>query len=116
MTYNSRLAQELGLWAESIGGGHAFHLAAFRAYFAHGKNLAREDVLVELADEAGLSRSEAKTILANRSWAAGVDADWQYARDMGITAVPTFVFGTSRLVGAQSYHSLATLVAGHSQG
>ena len=33
-TYNSRLAQELGLWAESKDKGDVFHTAAFRAYFA----------------------------------------------------------------------------------
>lgn len=116
MTYNSRLAQELGLWADSKGRGHAFHMAAFRAYFAHGHNLAREDVLLTLVHDAGLCRSEAQTILADRSWAARVDSDWQYARDMGITAVPTFVCGSGRLIGAQSYDSLAALVTGHSQG
>ena len=39
-TYNSRLAQELGLWAESKNKGDEFHAAAFRAYFVDGKNIA----------------------------------------------------------------------------
>jgi len=39
ITCNSRLAQELGLWAESKGKGKQFHNAAFRAYFAEGHNL-----------------------------------------------------------------------------
>jgi len=34
MTYSSRLAQELGKWAESEGRGKAYHDAVFRAYFA----------------------------------------------------------------------------------
>jgi predicted DsbA family dithiol-disulfide isomerase len=38
-TYNSRLAQELGKWAESQGKGDEFHDAAFRAYFAEGLNI-----------------------------------------------------------------------------
>ncbi len=48
-TYNSRLAQELGLWAESKDRGDAFHMAAFKAYFVDGKNLAQKEVLVDLA-------------------------------------------------------------------
>ena len=40
-TYNSRLAQELGLWAETMNKGEEFHLAAFKAYFVDGKNIAR---------------------------------------------------------------------------
>ena len=32
-TYNSRLAQELGIWAESKDRGDAFHMAVFKAYF-----------------------------------------------------------------------------------
>lgn len=36
MTYNSRLAQELGKWTMTQGKGDAFHHAAFKAYFADG--------------------------------------------------------------------------------
>jgi predicted DsbA family dithiol-disulfide isomerase len=40
-TYNSRLAQELGKWAESKGRGKAYHDAVFRGYFAEGKNIGK---------------------------------------------------------------------------
>ena len=50
-TYNSRRAQELGKWAETLGKGDQFHMAAFRAYFAQGENIARIPVLEEIADE-----------------------------------------------------------------
>ena len=40
-TYNTRKAQELGLWAMDSGRGDPFHQAAFRAYFVHGRNLAK---------------------------------------------------------------------------
>ncbi|SHO51713.1 DSBA-like thioredoxin domain-containing protein [Desulfopila aestuarii DSM 18488] len=112
-TYNSRLAQELGLWAEEKGCGHSFHMAAFHAYFADGKNLAQEPVLLDLAKTAGLSPDEAKTVLASRSYREQVDRDWQEAYRLQITAVPTFVLGDSRLVGAQSYAALAGLMLQH---
>ena len=47
-TYNSRLAQELGKWAEAQGQGDRFHRAAFRAYFVDGKNIAEIPILVDL--------------------------------------------------------------------
>lgn len=109
-TYNTRLAQELGLWAEAKGAGPRFHQQAFTAYFVHHDNLARKDVLLCLVERAGLEVAEAERVLADRSFAAAVDKDWQRADDLGITAVPTFVIGDKKLVGAQEYRSLSKFV------
>jgi predicted DsbA family dithiol-disulfide isomerase len=106
MTYNSRLAQELGKWAESLGKGEEFHHRAFRAYFADGKNIAELPVLVQLAVSAGLPGEEAEKAVRGRRFREAVDADWSRSRRMGITAVPTFVLEDQRLVGAQPYKSL----------
>ena len=50
-TYNSRMAQELGCWADTVPGGDALHDALFRAYFVERSNLAEESVLVALREE-----------------------------------------------------------------
>ena len=105
-TYNSRLAQELGLWAESKGRGDEFHMAAFKAYFVDGKNIAKIPVLLDLAESAGLPRDEAETVLSTRSFKDPVDEDWALSREVGITAVPTFVIDQNKLVGAQPYETL----------
>jgi len=110
-TYNSRLAQELGLWAETQGKGHAFHLAAFRAYFVAGKNIADKDVLVELAESVGLPKAEARKVIDHRTFSDAVDQDWELARQKGVNAVPTFFMGLDRLVGAQPYEVLDKMVA-----
>ena len=110
MTYNSRLAQELGLWAETRGKGHRFHLAAFHAYFAKGQNLAKKDVLLEIAAAAGLDPAEAEKVIEERSFSARVLADWQLSRDKGVTAVPTFIINDSSLTGARPYNDLARFV------
>jgi len=107
MTYNSRLAQELGKWAESRGKGDEFHDLAFRAYFADGRNIAEIPVLIELAASAGLPEADAEAALRQRDFKDAVDADWSLSRDMGITAVPTFVLGGRRVVGAQPYDVMA---------
>jgi predicted DsbA family dithiol-disulfide isomerase len=109
-TYNSRLAQELGLWAEDKGCGTPFHLAAFKAYFVDGLNLAKQAVLLDLVREVGLPVTEAEKVLTDRSYRQAVDRDWDESRLRGITAVPTFIMGQHKLVGAQQYESLSDLV------
>ena len=106
MTYNSRLAQELGKWAESQGKGEQFHHLAFRAYFADGKNIAEIPVLMEVAAAAGLPEQEVKSIACDRPFKEAVDEDWSRSRRVGITAVPTFMMQDERLVGAQPYETL----------
>jgi predicted DsbA family dithiol-disulfide isomerase len=105
-TYNSRLAQELGKWAESEDRGDPFHKAAFHAYFADGINIARIPNLVNLAVKVGLSGQEAQEVLENRRFKDAVDSDWARSRDMGVIAVPTFMMSSNRLVGAQPYDVL----------
>jgi len=109
-TYNSRLAQELGLWAESKNKGDVFHMAAFKAYFVDGKNIAKIPVLLDLAASVELPREEAAEVLATRTFKAAVDADWNLSRDKAITAVPTFVMNQDKLVGAQPYEMLVKLL------
>jgi predicted DsbA family dithiol-disulfide isomerase len=110
MTYNSRLAQELGKWAEEKALGDAFHHAAFLAYFRDGKNIARHDVLIEISEGIGLDKDNAASVLKNRTFKEPVDRDWEKSRQMEIKAVPTFVFAGQRLVGAQPYGALERLV------
>jgi len=103
MTYNSRLAQELGKLAESRGKGEAFHNAVFRAYFADGLNISDVNVLISIGETAGLSEPNMRMALADRSFKAAVDADWARAHQLGITAVPTFRMNRQTIVGAQPY-------------
>ncbi len=114
MTYNSRLAQELGIWAAEQGKGYAYDMTAFTAYFGEGQNLAKHNVLLEIVKQAGLDQETAKQILTDRSYSSKVDRDWQLSRNLGIKAAPTFVMGDSRLIGAQPYQALRGLVLGNS--
>ena len=110
MTYNSRLAQELGKWADTQPGGEAIHDALFRAYFVDGRNIGDAQVLVEIAESVGLPGDKAREVLEQRSFKAAVDADWQKSREYGVTGVPTFVSGGRGVVGAQPYEVLEQLV------
>jgi predicted DsbA family dithiol-disulfide isomerase len=110
MTYNSRLAQELGKWAEQMGKGDAFHDAVFRAYFADGRNLADADILADVASSVGLDAKEAQTVLAARTFKEAVDADWARAYESRVTAVPTFLTNGQTLTGAQPFDVLVNFM------
>ncbi|CAB5109469.1 hypothetical protein D3OALGA1CA_3541 [Olavius algarvensis associated proteobacterium Delta 3] len=110
MTYNSRLAQELGKWAESMGRGDDFHAAAFRAYFVDGQNLAEPDVLTNLACSVGLPEEDARQVLTVRTFKDPVDSDWQKSYEHGITAVPTLELNGTQLVGFQPYAEMVQFV------
>lgn len=111
MTYNTRLAQELAKWAEAEGMGDRMHDALFRAYFAEGRNLADVEVLIAVAGSVGLDPHKAEAVLVQRTRRAAVDSDWKRAAALGLKAVPTFLMGPERLVGAQELEKLERLVA-----
>ena len=110
MTYNSRLAQELGKWADFQDRGEGIHDALFRAYFVDARNIADPEVLTQIAQGVGLPGEQVREVLQTRSFKAAVDEDWSKAARYGITGVPTFVAGRYSLVGAQPYELLERLV------
>ena len=109
-TYNSRLAQELGAWAETQGHGDVFHVTAFQAYFGLGENIARVPVLLDIAEKAGLVPEAAAKILSERTFRKKVDTDWMRAKDLNITVVPTLVCNQDRLAGARPYEDIKIMI------
>jgi predicted DsbA family dithiol-disulfide isomerase len=110
MTYNSRLAQELGKWADTQEGGEAIHDALSRAYFVDARDISQPEVLLDIAQSVGLSAHGAREVLERRTFKDAVDRDWELSRRYGITGVPTFVAGRYGVVGAQPYEALEELV------
>ncbi len=109
-TYNSRLAQELGKWADTQPGGAALHDALYKAYFVEARNIGDPELLVGLAASVGLPADEARAVLAERRFKDAIDADWAKSAQYGVTGVPTFVAGGYGVVGAQPYEVLEQLV------
>ena len=109
-TYNSRLAQELAKWADTQERGQAIHDALYRAYFADNINLSDIGALVEIASDLNLDGNLARQILKQRSFREAVDADWERARQLGITGVPTFFQNDLAVVGCQPYETLERFV------
>ena len=110
MTYNSRLAQELGKWADTQPGGDAIHDALFRVYFVEARDISRPAVLLDVVQQVGLPVDDAREVLERRTFKDAVDADWALSREYGISGVPTFVAGGYGVVGAQPYEALEALV------
>lgn len=100
-TYNSRLAQELGMWADTQPGGAALHRLLFTAYFAEDRNLAQPAVLLNVAAQAGLDTAAATKVLTERSFSEAVDQAWQQARALQINGVPAFIARGYQVAGFQ---------------
>ena len=109
-TYNSRLAQELGKWADTQPDGEAIHDALYKAYFVDALNIGDVDVLLGIVQAVGLPVDAAREVLEQRSFKDAVDADWTKSHQSGVTGVPTFVAGGYGVVGAQPYEALEQLL------
>ncbi|HEU0318218.1 MAG TPA: DsbA family oxidoreductase, partial [Solirubrobacteraceae bacterium] len=78
-----------------------------RAYLTEGQLISDPAVLERLAVEVGLPVAEVRALQAGDRFAAEVRADERTARDLGISAVPFFVF--DRAFGASGAQSPAVL-------
>jgi predicted DsbA family dithiol-disulfide isomerase len=63
-----------------------------RAYFTEGRDVGDPDVLAALAAEAGLDEVEVKELLASLEGVEELRCELGRAIELGISAVPTFVF------------------------
>jgi predicted DsbA family dithiol-disulfide isomerase len=73
-----------------------------RAYFSEGELVGDHETLVRLGVEVGLAEEEVRQVLSSDRFSAEVRDEEQTARQLGITAVPTFVI--DRALGASGAH------------
>jgi predicted DsbA family dithiol-disulfide isomerase len=98
------------VWAAALGQADALKRAIFIAYFVHDKNIGSADVLAGLADELGLDGADLRAALAEGRHRAEVQAQYDEARAIGVTAVPTFVAEGYALVGAHPIENMRKLM------
>ncbi len=110
MTFNSRLAQEIAKWGVGKSESEQLDMALYQAYFVDGRNIGDIEVLMQVVKQVGLPPDAAQEIIQLRVMRSAVDADWEYARSIGVTGVPTFAVGMTGVVGAQPYAQLAYLL------
>lgn len=100
------MAQELAAWADSQDTENKIHIKLFEAYFVDQKNLGDIPTLLEIAKSSGLDPDLAEQALEKRAFADQVNQDWEFARENGITGVPTFHAKDFFLYGSQPFEVL----------
>jgi predicted DsbA family dithiol-disulfide isomerase len=93
--------------ARDAGRLEGFRAAAFDAYWRRGRGLESDAELSAIAEEAGVEPARALAAAEDPAMLARVDAARLAAREAGVTGIPTFEFGASRVVGCQRYEVLA---------
>ncbi len=104
----SRKAFEAVAFARDHGAFDVMHEALFRTFFEHGRDLADENVLADVATEAGLDADALRGALHAGRYTPEVLADQRRARSIGITGVPAILMhgaGAAPVLisGAQPY-------------
>jgi predicted DsbA family dithiol-disulfide isomerase len=99
---NTLLAHRVLWLARERGTQEAVKERLLRAYFTEGRNIGDPETLAELAADCGLDQDEVLDFLASDAGEMEVAADLTEALELGITAVPTYVFdGRWSVPGAQ---------------
>ena len=91
------------IWfARHQGGQDAVKERLLRAYFVEGRDVGDHEALADLAADAGLDRDRVAALLESDEGRADVADEIAQSAELGITAVPTFVFdGQWAVPGAQ---------------
>ena len=72
--------------------------ALLRAYFTEGSDVSSTEVLVGLAQDAGLDGACARDVLASGEYTDAVRAQERFYQEQGITAVPSVIFNDRHLL------------------
>ncbi|MGE0623320.1 MAG: DsbA family oxidoreductase [Pseudomonadales bacterium] len=97
--------------ARSAGVQHELADGLFRAYFERGEDVGDDAVLLAVAEESGLDRAETARYLDSEAGADEVRAEMERAANIGISAVPCFLFaGVFALPGAQEPEVIAQVI------
>ena len=100
---NTLLAHRLLWLAEQRGVQDAVQERLLRAYFCEGRNVGDPDALAELAADVGLDADEVRAYLDSDAGRPEVEEQLRRAVELGMTAVPTYLFdddvGRSRRAG-----------------
>lgn len=96
--YNTFDAHRLLHWAKQEGRQAELKKALFAAYFTDGRDPSDHDVLADVAGAVGLSRTEARAILASDHFAEDVRVEEQLWQSRGIRSVPAIVVDQRYLI------------------
>jgi predicted DsbA family dithiol-disulfide isomerase len=111
-TPNTLDAHRLIHWAGIEGRQTPVAMALFRAYFEEARDIGDLDVLADIADGVGLDAAMMRKLLQGDADKDDIRARDAWARERGVTGVPTFVVGQRHAVpGAQPAELWKTVIA-----
>ena len=110
-TPNTLDAHRLMRWSHTIERQHDMAERLFMAYWSEGLDVGDRAVLAKCAGDIGINAAQIAELLDSEQDIAEVKAEIQHASDIGVTGVPTFIFGQSyALSGAQPPEVLADAI------
>ena len=108
---NSRRALMLGELARDRDRFGELHRRLFDAYWARGRDIGDDQVLVEEGTAAGLDRDEIVEALGNPEYLERVQAETRQALELGASGVPAWVIDERLLIpGAQPHELFARVL------
>jgi predicted DsbA family dithiol-disulfide isomerase len=105
---NTFNAHRLAKLAEQEGVGTEMSERLLQAYFIENQKIGTENVLLKIAEEAGLARDRVKEVLDSDEFADNVRSDIAEAGQIGVRGVPFFVIDRKYAIsGAQPAEAFA---------
>ncbi len=102
-TPNTLDAHRLIHWAGLEGRQTAIVTRLFKAYFEEGQDIGNREILLDIAEGAGLDRAMTERLFESDADLDDIRARDMHARNRGVTGVPTFVVANQHVVpGAQA--------------
>ncbi|OLN22425.1 2-hydroxychromene-2-carboxylate isomerase [Domibacillus antri] len=108
---HTHLAFEGYQYAKEHGKGNEYNHRMLRAFFQKEQNIGDVDVLTKLAGEIGLDEDEYRAALEQRTYKDAHQKALEQAYNVAnITAVPTFIIGSTKLTGMHSKETLEQVI------
>jgi predicted DsbA family dithiol-disulfide isomerase len=87
--------------------------AIYAAYFEYARNIGDLEVLLDIAAQQGMDAAETRALLEGDAMEDEVVADYEWAKSMGISGVPLFIFDNRyALSGAQPIQAFLQVLDG----
>jgi predicted DsbA family dithiol-disulfide isomerase len=87
-----------------------FRNAVMDAHWIHGQNIESDETLANLAKTVGLDSDAAVRAADDLRFLERIDAQREEAHARGVTGIPTFYFGETKVVGCRSYEELSQIL------
>lgn len=107
--YNSRNSLKVNEYAKREGKFDLFHKAIFKAYLEDDRNIGDTEILLDIAEEAGLDREKTKSFIESPEAEEIVANSRDEALRLGINSVPSFIINNNLIRGAYPYDAMKDL-------